>query len=197
MDLRDHGDSQGDDARFAAGSNEYLDVLGGWDWVHAQGVPVEKIGIAGMSFGSATVLIAGAQEPRVAAAWSDSAYTETQKAIGLFLKDQTGLPDFIVPGALVWGRIIGHNDLTKFDPVEQVTHYAGRSLAFVHGEKDKVLPASMAVELHDAAVGAGAKSPAAWIVPGAGHTEGVYVDPAGYEARLVAFFSAAIGGAGR
>ena len=37
MDLRDHGDSEGDDARFAGGSEEYLDVLGGWDWVRAQG----------------------------------------------------------------------------------------------------------------------------------------------------------------
>ena len=53
MDLRDHGDSEGDDGRFAGGSEEYLDVLGGWDWVAAQGVPAERIGLLGLSFGSA------------------------------------------------------------------------------------------------------------------------------------------------
>ena len=40
---------------------------------------------------------------------------------------------------------------------------------------------------------AGATTPDAWIVPGAGHTQGIYVDPAGYEPRLVAFFTTALG----
>ena len=47
MDLRDHGDSEGDDARFAGGSEEYMDVLGGWDWVRSQGVPAARIGLLG------------------------------------------------------------------------------------------------------------------------------------------------------
>ena len=67
MDLRDHGDSDGDDGRFAGGSEEYLDVLGGWDWVRSQGVPAERIGLLGVSFGAVTAIIAGGQEPGVAA----------------------------------------------------------------------------------------------------------------------------------
>ena len=39
----------------------------------------------------------------------------------------------------------------------------------------------------------GARTPDAWVVPDAGHTEEVYIDPAGYERRLVAFFGAALG----
>jgi uncharacterized protein len=196
MDLRDHGDSEGDDARFAAGSNEYLDVLGGWDWVRSQGVPASRIGLEAMSFGSASALIAGGQEPQVAAVWADSAYTDTQTAIGLFLQDKTGLPDILVPGSIAWARVVSGDDLTRFSPIEEVAHYAGRHLAFVHGELDRVLPPSMSVELHDAAVAAGATSPDPWIVPDAGHTEGIYYDPAGYEQRLVAFFDTAIGSAG-
>jgi dienelactone hydrolase len=196
MDLRDHGDSEGDDARFAGGSEEYLDVLGAWDWLVAQGVPEERIGILGMSFGAATSVIAGGQEPRVAAVWADSSPTEMRRAIGLFLEDQAGLPDLLVPGAILWARIIAGDDLTAFDPIDEVARYGGRSIAFVHGERDEVLPASMAQELHDRAVTAGAASPDAWAIAGAGHTQGVYVAPEGYETRLVEFFDAAIGDGG-
>ena len=197
MDLRDHGDSEGDDARFAGGSEEYLDVLGGWDWVRSQGVPAERIGLLGLSFGSINAIVAGGQDPRVAAVWSDSSTTEMYEGIRLFLKDKmkdgSGMTGILVPGALIWARLIAGDDLTKYDPIDQVDAYTGRSIAFVHGTDDVVLPASMATELHDRAVTAGATTPDAWIVPGAGHTQGIYVDPAGYEARLVEFFGGALG----
>ncbi len=197
MDIRDHGDSEGDDARFAGGSEEYLDVLGGWDWVRSQGVPAERIGLLGFSFGSVNAIVAGGQEPQVAAVWADSSPTEMYEGIRLFLKDQmkdgSGITGILVPGALLWARIIAGDDLTRFDPIDQVEEYAGRSIAFVHGADDAVLPATMAVELHDRAVAAGATTPDAWIVPGAGHTQGVYVDPAGYESRLIEFFAGALG----
>ena len=196
MDLRDHGDSEGDDARFAGGTEEYLDVLGGWDWVAEQGVSRQRIGILGLSFGSVNSIIAGAQEPRVRGVWADSAPARTDEAIGLFLAsqlhDETGLSRVLVPGALLWARIIAGDDLVAFDPIEEVDAYEGRSIAFVHGEADAVLPATFATELHDRAIAAGAMTPDAWIVPGAGHTEAVYVEPDGYAERLVAFFSAAL-----
>ncbi len=197
MDLRDHGDSEGDDARFAGGSEEYMDVLGGWDWVRAQGVPAEQIGIAGFSFGSISAIVAGAQEPQVPAVFSDSSTTTMGEGIGLFLADQikdpTGISKVLVPGSVAWAKLIANDDLTRFNPIDEVAAYDGRQIAFVHGEKDKVLPASMAVELHDAAAAAGAITPEAWIVPDAGHTQGIYYDPAGYEQRLVSFFTAALG----
>ena len=37
IDLRDHGDSDDEDLRFAGGSEEYLDVLGAWDWLARAG----------------------------------------------------------------------------------------------------------------------------------------------------------------
>ncbi len=197
MDIRDHGDSQGDDARFAGGSEEYMDVLGGWDWVRAQGVPAERIGLLGFSFGSVNAIVAGGQEPQVAAVWADSSPTEMDEAIRLFLKDQMkdglGITRILVPGAILWAKVIAGDDLTKFDPIDQVDNYTGRSIAFVHGKEDAVLPASMATELHDRAVAAGATTPEPWIVPGAGHTQGIYLDPSGYEQRLVSFFTAALG----
>jgi len=200
MDLRDHGDSQGDDARFAGGSEEYLDVLGGWDWLRAQGVPAERIGIEGFSFGSITAIVAGSQEPQVAAVWSDSSTTTMFEGIGDFLASQihdaTGISKILVPGTIVWARLIAGDDLTRYDPITEVTAYGGRHIAFTHGAEDVVLPPTMATQLHDAAAAAHAITPDAWIVPAAGHTGGIYVDPEGYEQRLAASFTDALGSTG-
>jgi dienelactone hydrolase len=201
MDLRDHGDSGGDDARFAAASEEYLDVLGGWDWVRGQGVPTDRIGLAGFSFGSLNAVFAGAEEPAVAAVWVDSAPARTGDGIGDFVVDQlrqeigdvAAAARILVPGTVVWARLLSGDDLLRFDAIDEVAKFPGRSIAFVHGAEDAVLPARYATELHDAAAAAGAVTPDAWIVPGAGHTREILVDPAGYEQRLVAFFTAALG----
>jgi uncharacterized protein len=192
IDLRDHGDSGGDDGHFAAGTNEYLDVLGAWDWVAAQGVAPERIGLFGVSFGAATALVAGGEEPRVAAVWADSAWSDVGRALGYFLEDN-GYPSFLVPGAVFWAHVVAGDDLLARSPIDEVARYAGRSVAFVHGAADPLLPPSMATELHNRAAAAGARVPDVWLIPGAGHTKGVYVDPVTYEARLAAFFEAAIG----
>jgi uncharacterized protein len=192
IDLRDHGDSGGDDGRFAAGTEEYQDVLGAWDWVAGQGVAPERIGLFGVSFGAASALVAGGEEPRVAAVWADSAWSDVGRALGYFLEDN-GYPSFLVPGAVFWARVVAGDDLLARSPIDEVARYAGRSVAFVHGAADPLLPASMATELHDRAVATGARAADVWTVPGAGHTKGVYVDPAGYEARLITFFGSTIG----
>lgn len=193
MDMRNHGDSGFDtDGRIAVGSDEYLDLLGGWDWVRAQGVPANRIGVASFSFGTGVAVIAGGQEPGVQAVWADSSFPRTEQAMGLFLKDQTGLPDILIPGAVVWGKVNGI-DFLKFNPITEVAKYSSRSLAFVHGSQDKVLPAEFATTMHDAGTAAGAKVADVWVVEKAGHTQAILVDPKGYEARLVAFFDGAIG----
>jgi fermentation-respiration switch protein FrsA (DUF1100 family) len=199
MDMRNHGDSGFDtDRRIAGGSDEYLDVLGGWDWVRAQGVPADRIGIAAFSFGSGVALTAGGEEPAVSAVWADSSFPITQTAIGQFLNNQLGVPDFLagpcnllVPGAVAWGRVNGI-DFVKFDPVDEVAKYDGRHLAFVHGAIDATLPASGSTTLHDVAAAAGAHVADTWIVPGAGHTDAIYKDPSDYEQRLAAFFDGAL-----
>lgn len=199
MDMRNHGDSGFDaDHRVAAGADEYLDVQGGWDWVRAQGVPADRIGIMGFSFASGVTVIAGGEEASVPAVWADSSYTETGRAMGLFGEDQlrghspiAPLVPSLIPGVVQWGRLNGI-DFLRFDPIKEVAKYSGRSLAFVHGTNDTALPAEMATTMHDAAIAAGATSPDPWVVPGAGHTEAIYVDPTGYESRLVAFFDRAL-----
>ena len=45
IDLRNHGDSTVVNGRYAAGTREYRDVLGGWDWLVAQGHPAARTGV--------------------------------------------------------------------------------------------------------------------------------------------------------
>ena len=197
LDMRDHGDSGGDDGRFSGGTEEYLDVLGAWDWVRGQGVPASRIGIAGFSFGSAISMIAGGEESQVAAVWVDSGYPRIRLALDEFLQDHSPFPaplsTLIVPGTALWARILAGDDILRFDPVDELARYGGRSVAFVHGGADATLPAAWATQLRDAAVAAGASSPALWVVPAAGHTESIYLETAEYETRLAGFFDGTIG----
>jgi uncharacterized protein len=196
VDIRDHGDSGGDDGRFAGGSEEHLDVLGAWDWVRARGVADDRIGLLGVSFGAINSIIAGGQDRRVAAVWADSVATRLDDAIGNFVVDQlgdpTGMSRVLVPGAMAWARILAGDDLTRFNPVDELAAYEGRAVQFVHGGLDPVLPAAMASEMAEHAVAAGAVTAPAWIVPDAGHTEAVFVEPEAYKARMLAFFTAAL-----
>ncbi|HKF84370.1 MAG TPA: alpha/beta hydrolase [Candidatus Limnocylindrales bacterium] len=197
IDARDHGDSDGHDGRFAAGTDEHLDVLGAWDWVRAQGVPAARIGLLGMSFGAINSVIAGGEDRRVAAVWADSVATRMGEAIGNFVVDQlgdpTGVSRLLVPGGLVWARIIAGDDLTRYDPIDEVGRYADRWIAFVQGEEDRVLPPAMADAMHGAAVAAGARTAPLWVAPGAGHGEALFFEPDAYERRLVDFFTDALG----
>jgi fermentation-respiration switch protein FrsA (DUF1100 family) len=165
--------------------------------VRAQGVPAERIGLAGFSFGSISAIVAGSQEPQVAAVWADSSTTTMNEGIGNFLADQlkdgSGVSKILVPGAVLWARVIAGDDLLRFDPIKEVEQYAGRAIAFVHGGSDAVLPARMSVDLQAAAAAAGAISPEAWIVSGATHTQEIYVVPDEYRDRLVGFFGGALG----
>jgi dipeptidyl aminopeptidase/acylaminoacyl peptidase len=192
IDQRDHGDSDDEDLRFAGGSEEYLDVLGAWDWLAAQGVPATHIGILGMSFGAATTVIAGGEEPRVQAVWEDSAFGDISVAMQEYLV-ASGYPAFLEPGAVLMARVSSGDDLTAKSPLAEIPAYAGRSLAIVHGAADTTILVSHGERLYAAAQANGVNVGDYWIVPGAGHTRAVIDERAEYEPRLVRFFTDTLG----
>ena len=188
IDQRDHGDSDDEDLRFAGGSEEYLDVLGAWDWLVAQGVPAHRIGILGMSFGAATTVIAGGEEPRVQAVWEDSAFGDITVAMREYL-EASGYPAFLEPAAVIMARVTSGDDLTAKSPLAAIPAYAGRSLAIVHGAADTTILVSHGERLYEAAQANGVNVGDYWIVPGAGHTRAVIDERVEYEPRLVRFFT--------
>jgi dipeptidyl aminopeptidase/acylaminoacyl peptidase len=192
IDLRDHGDSTKEDMRFAGGTEEYRDVLGGWDWLRAQGVPEPRIGLLGFSLGAATTMIAMGQEPRIAAVWADSSYGD----IGSALRDElarNGFPTILEAGGVLAGRVIGGDDLKAHSPLETTTLLHGRPIFLTHGLLDQRISVRYIYEL-GASVAAHGEVAGLWVVADAGHTEALRLHPAEYEARMAEFFGGALGG---
>jgi uncharacterized protein len=192
IDMRDHGDSYVEDGRSAWGTEEYLDVLGGWDWLRsAQGIPAGRIGIVGESLGAASSMIAMAEEPSVAAVWEDSGFADAGVLYGEKISEN-GFPSLLAPGAMAWGWIFTRDSTFSRPPTAAVERIAGRPLAIVHGTADTAAPVHHAIDL--AAVHAKyVPGFQAWLVPKALHLQAAFAQPAEYERRVVGFFRAALG----
>lgn len=189
IDLRNHGDSQVVDGRYAAGTVEYLDVLGAWDWlVSEKGIPAEKIGLYGTSLGAATVMIAMGEEPRVAATWEDSGYADIQVAINAELT-RNGFPTLLEPASVLMGKIISGRDITSHSPLDAVSKLNGRPVFITHGTTDTRLSVQYAHDLAEAIQAQGV-TPDLWIVDGSEHVMAMFDHTDEYAQKLVAFFTA-------
>ena len=189
VDLREHGESTIDDGHFAAGTEEYQDILGAWDWLRTtRSVAPDRIGLAGVSLGAATALIAAGREPSVAGVWADSSHADLPE----FIRDELarqGFPTFLEIGAVVAGRILRGDDLAAVSPLDSVRLFDGRPLFITHGEADVVIDVRHGHEIVAAARTSGT-TPETWFVPRSGHTLAMVDQAAEYERRIVAFFRA-------
>ena len=191
VDLREHGDSTIEDGHYAGGTEEYRDLLGVWDWLQTdRSVAPERIGLAGISLGAATVLIATGHEPRVAAVWADSSYAD----LPAYIRDQLardGYPTFLDVGAVLAGRILHGDDLAADSPISNARRIGARPIFITHGELDRLIKVADGRDLV-AAAEAGGGAPHVWFAPGSGHTQAMLDQPDEYERSLVAFFRASI-----
>jgi dipeptidyl aminopeptidase/acylaminoacyl peptidase len=191
MDMRDEGDSDIEDGRSGWGSEEYLDILGAWDWLQsAQGLPASRIGLLGESLGASSAIIAMGEEQAIAATWADSAFADLEVLFDELAAGR-GFPTWLRPGVIAWAKIIANDDLTARSPVDEVEKIGARPLAIVHGLAD-------GLDVHHAKDLAAAHAkfvPAyePWLVPRALHLQAAFAAPAEYERRIVAFFRAGLG----
>ncbi len=190
-DLRNHGDSDSDNGRWAGGAKQYLDVLGAWDWLVARGHRPALIGLFGESLGAATVAIAIGEERRVAAAWLDSSYASMDVAVREFAV-ANGFPAWVADPAIPIGRLLAEPSLGTKSPDREIEGLAGRPLYLVHGLADSTILPHHAADLTRAAAKGGTRVDP-WLVPAAEHTEAMFTVTARYEAELVAFFCRSIG----
>ena len=193
VDLRDMGDSEVIDGRYSGGTQEYMDVLGAWDWLRAQGLPAERIGLLGESNGAATVVVAAGEESGVAATWEDSGYADTTTAIAEEVR-RAGYPDILTVGGRLWARLFGI-DMDAHRPIDAVAKIGTRPFAVVHGLADTRVQPHHGLDFalaREKAVGA-EEYLAPWFVPHAAHVQAAFVAPDEYERRVVAFFTDALG----
>ncbi len=192
IDLRNHGDSQITDGRYAAGTVEYRDVLGAWDWlVTTKKFAPEKIGLFGTSLGAATVLIAMGEEPKVAAVWEDSSYADINGVIDAELA-RNGYPAMLAGAGIFMGKVISNRDITAKSPVAELAKLNNRPLFITHGSADKRLSMQYAYDLA-AAAKANGETIEPWIVEGSEHIRAMFDQTAEYEQKLVGFFKASLG----
>ncbi|RMG84616.1 MAG: alpha/beta fold hydrolase [Chloroflexi bacterium] len=191
IDLRNHGDSDAPDGRQSAGTREYLDVLGAWDWLIAEkNIQPNKIGLMGFSFGAACSNIAFGMEPRVAAVWSDSSWSTLESIVKAELK-RVHVPTWVGNGALWFARHIARRDITAISPADALSHHANRPVFIVHGDADERVPYVCAYEIADVIQRSGG-SVQPWIVHGSAHIEAIWDDTKVYEQNLVNFFRMAL-----
>ena len=190
IDLRDHGDSTVEDGRYSAGSKEYLDALGAFDWLRAKGIPAASIGIAGLSMGAATAINAAGEEPGLAALWEDSGFADIEDIVRDELV-RNGFPAVLEPGALLLGKVIAGDDLAAHSPLAEIAKVAGRPVFVTHGAADSHVSPRYAQALA-ATVRAKGGSVSPWIVEGAEHTRAITIVTSLYETKLDAFFDAAL-----
>jgi len=193
MDMRDEGDSDIEDGRSGWGSEEYLDVLGAWDWLQsAQGLQSRQIGLLGESLGAATSIIAMGEEPSIAATWADSGFADVKVVFDERIAGR-GFPTWLRPGVIAWAKIIANDDLIALSPIDEVENISARPLAIVHGLAD------LDLDVRHARVLAAAHATFVpgfepWLVPRAPHLQAAFAAPAEYERRIVEFFRASLGG---
>jgi len=193
MDLRDHGDSDREDGKWAGGIDEWQDVLGAWQWLRAKGHAAETIGLYGGSMGAGSVAFAMGNEPAVAAGFLDSPYADILSSSTAYAVAHDR-PAWIVPGALFVGGLISGDDLLGDSPARMFREeLAGRPVFIVHGDSDDTISVDQGIALAKAASEGG--SPVEpWILPEVEHVQAAFVEPETYEQRLTDFFAGALGG---
>ena len=186
-DMREHGESEIEDGRAAIGNDEYQDLLGAWDWlVSEKQFAHDRIGVYGQSLGAGTTLIAFGQEPRLAAAFVDSPYSDLPQIIDEELA-RNNYPAFLAPGGIFMARMIAGDNLTAFSPKDAINNNAGRPVYIVHGTDDTRIHVHHTRQLAELASQRDANI-TVWIPEGVGHVEAEFAFPDEYERRLVAFF---------
>lgn len=186
LDLRDHGDSTIEDGRQAGGSEEFRDVLGGYDWlISEKQIAENRIGLMGFSLGGSTVMIAAGEEPRIAAVWEDSGFGDLSKIISTELQ-RNGVPTIFGSGMVFIGQLIAGDALLAYQPLAEVAKFNGRPLYIVHGSNDTRVSVESATDIA-AAINANGGQVIPWITDSK-HIESIFYHTTEYEARLVQFF---------
>lgn len=184
IDLRGHGGSG--DGRFTFGLRERNDINGAVDWLLARGFAPGQIGLLGESMGAASAIGAAAAEPAIGALVADSSYAELLPVLEQEFPKTSGLPGFLLPGAVLMGRLVVGEDLASLRPVDEIRRLAPRPVLIVHAAGDPVIGVDHA---HRLAAAAGVTP---WIIPGDSHTDTFTHAPDAYAERVAAFFTRAL-----
>jgi hypothetical protein len=183
MDSRAHGESGG--AMVTYGWIERHDTVAVIDAL----MSTEKVAHLGVSMGAANALQSAAIDPRIEAVVAEDPFANLREVsydyAGLDVSPLLGKTLFR-PASIVAMREAGLAGNFSPDDVSPEKAVATRPFAvlIICGTSDHRIPCRHAERVYNAAIG----PRELWEVSGAGHAAALGRDPAGYEARVIAFF---------
>lgn len=148
IDLRGHGESEGE--RYSFGVYERRDVLGAVDWLREHGFQEGGIGVHGMSMGTASVIGAAVEEPAIEILILESAFADLYPLIQTRWEEESGLPNFFLPGVFVMNRVLFGYDLHDVRPVDELAMVAPRPVLIIQCTTDEYIPLAQAYQLVEA-----------------------------------------------
>lgn len=194
FDPRGLGDSGGVST---LGAKEWQDFLGAVDFLRKRNgmspgnmddVAQLPIGFFGCSQGAAAAILAAARCPEALAVAVESPFASWETTLFYGVRGETGMPDFLAKaGAWLIARVLEMQlgfQAPEADPVRVVGKIAPRPLLIIHGPHDPYIPLTEVERLFAAA----GEPKELWVIPEAGHTQGLALRPAEYEAKVIGFF---------
>ncbi len=185
FDFRAHGESGGDHT--TVGIDEVKDVDAAWGWLASRGdVPMGHVALLGLSMGAAAAINAAEDLP-VRAVVDDSGFATLENIASHSITHFTHLPKYpFGPLAVFFASRLVHEDVAQNQPVKAVHALRAPVLVIQGGSDDIALPDADGRAVFDAA-----PPGSQWLLePKAYHVGSHGADPAGYEAKVIAFLDA-------
>lgn len=137
IDLRGHGESEGE--RYSFGVFERRDVLGAVDFLLNNGIEPGSIGVLGISMGSSAATGAAAEEAAIGALVVESAFADLNPLIEEQWENESGLPNFMLPGFFVMNKLMYDYDITTVQPVNEILKVPPRPILIIHCTTDELI----------------------------------------------------------
>lgn len=190
LDLR--SSPTGGAAATTFGYFERRDVAAAADYLLSRAdVDGQRIGALGVSMGAASALMGAADSEAIRAVVAEGSYKSLDSVVAVGFEHFLGLPAF--PFAPVTVRVAEWRAgiaAAEIRPIDAVPRLAPRPLLFIVGLESTEVPVQDSIDLFRAARG----PRQLWLIPGAGHGDGLKKAPREYAARVSAFFDAALNG---
>jgi fermentation-respiration switch protein FrsA (DUF1100 family) len=183
FDLRNHGESGGDVTTL--GYAEVNETRAAFDYLLTRAdIDPQRIGLLGHSLGAVIAIRAAAQIPEIALLVSESGFISVQENAGEIIPVLTGQS----AGPLVGWFVDQEAGLpvSEVNSLVDVARIAPRPILLIHGEADSIVSVNNSRRLFEVA----GEPKELFTIPGGGHADFIQADPAGYEARLIAFLEA-------
>ena len=147
--------------------------------------PGARLGVVGYSMGAAIAVLLAARTPEVRAVVADSPFTGIADVVAHGAQRLRAPARLVVPLADLMTRARYGYRFGDVRPIAAVAAISPRPLLIIHGTQDTLIPVSHAYAMFEAA-----RPPKElWLIEGAEHCGGYFVDRPAYVARVAAFFA--------